>query len=201
MVKSSKPSAKIPHDRRAKTKDRRNHADRRTTDAPIAVERRAKVNRRRQIDPTTCERDYSGEEIEFMHALDQYKRTSGRMFPTCSEILEVIRGLGYQRRAAIDSIEPRSEEPASASASSPCRRSFSIDNQRAKPRRSAGTLARTRQRGSWSSAFRRRRGTLKRIFQRRSSLAKSLSENRLDLPAGVAPLAASSSLDRLPASG
>jgi hypothetical protein len=32
-----------------------------------------------------------------MHALDQYKRANGRMFPTCSEILEVIRGLGYAK--------------------------------------------------------------------------------------------------------
>ena len=53
------------------------------------------MNRRRQIDPTTCERDYSREEIEFMRAMDNYKRTSGRMFPTCSEILEVVRSLGY----------------------------------------------------------------------------------------------------------
>jgi hypothetical protein len=30
-----------------------------------------------------------------MNALDQYKRTSGRMFPTCSEVLEVVRSLGY----------------------------------------------------------------------------------------------------------
>ena len=30
-----------------------------------------------------------------MLALDDYKRASGRMFPTCSEILEVIRNLGY----------------------------------------------------------------------------------------------------------
>lgn len=59
------------------------------------LERRAKVQRRRQIDPTTCERDYSEAEVEFMNALDVYKRTSGRMFPTCSEVLEVIRGLGY----------------------------------------------------------------------------------------------------------
>jgi hypothetical protein len=29
--------------------------------------------------------------------LDDYKRRSGRMFPTCSEILEVFRALGYQR--------------------------------------------------------------------------------------------------------
>lgn len=62
------------------------------------LERRAKVNRRRQIDPTTCERDYTDDEIEFMNALDQYKRTSGRMFPTCSEVLEVIRNLGYQKK-------------------------------------------------------------------------------------------------------
>lgn len=61
------------------------------------IERREKTPRRRQIDPTTCERDYSNDEIEFMHALDAYKRANGRMFPTCSEILEVIRALGYVR--------------------------------------------------------------------------------------------------------
>lgn len=60
-------------------------------------ERREKVNRRRQIDPTTCERDYTDAEIEFMHALDQYKRASGRMFPTCSEVLEVLVSLGYEK--------------------------------------------------------------------------------------------------------
>lgn len=54
-----------------------------------------KKQRRRHIDPTTCERDYSGEEIEFMRAMDDYKRDSGRMFPTCSEVLEVLRSLGY----------------------------------------------------------------------------------------------------------
>ena len=59
-----------------------------------------KIPRRRQIDPTTCERDYSLEEVEFMRALDSYKRTHGRMFPTCSEILEVLRELGYVRVTA-----------------------------------------------------------------------------------------------------
>ena len=34
-------------------------------------------------------------EIEFMRAMDDYKRDAGRMFPTCSEVLEVIRSLGY----------------------------------------------------------------------------------------------------------
>lgn len=81
--------------------DRRQTEDRRKQDVPVAAERRQgerrKVQRRRQIDPTTCERDYSNDEIEFMQALDEYKRENGRMFPTCSEILEVIRGIGYRR--------------------------------------------------------------------------------------------------------
>lgn len=61
------------------------------------IEKSPRTKRRRQIDPTTCERDYSTEEVEFMNALDEYKRHSGRMFPTCSEILEVIRNLGYAK--------------------------------------------------------------------------------------------------------
>jgi hypothetical protein len=90
---------------RRKSSDRRK-GDRRTQNVPVALERRAverreKVSRRRQIDPTTCERDYTDDEVEFMNALDHYKRASGRMFPTCSEILEVIRGLGYEKRPAV----------------------------------------------------------------------------------------------------
>lgn len=61
---------------------------------------RRRKERRRQIDPTTCERDYNTEEIDFMQALDAYKRSSGRMFPTCSEILEVLRDLGYVKLSA-----------------------------------------------------------------------------------------------------
>ncbi len=96
----SKPKT-APTDRRSK-KDRRLDSERRNGASSVTTERRKlqrreKVNRRRQIDPTTCERDYTDEEIEFMHAMDRYKRASGRMFPTCSEVLEVLRGLGYQR--------------------------------------------------------------------------------------------------------
>ncbi len=91
------------------TIDNRKGGERRTADRrkaqAVAVakerrvgERREKVNRRRQIDPTTCERDYTDAEIEFMHALDQYKRASGRMFPTCSEVLEVLLALGYEKK-------------------------------------------------------------------------------------------------------
>jgi hypothetical protein len=92
---------KVTIDRRMIQQDRR-ASDRRQKNIPVAVERRdcerrVKVNRRRQIDPTTCERDYTLAEIEFMSAVEQYKRTSGRMFPTCSEILEVLQKLGYEK--------------------------------------------------------------------------------------------------------
>ena len=50
-----------------------------------------------------------------MHALDRYKRASGRMFPTCSEILEVIRDLGYVKVDQPALIEaPHEEEPCFA---------------------------------------------------------------------------------------
>jgi hypothetical protein len=80
--------------RRSERRDEASGTEASTLGAP-QLERRQKVNRRRQIDPTTCERDYTEQEVEFMNALDDYKRKSGRMFPTCSEVLEVLRGLGY----------------------------------------------------------------------------------------------------------
>src|SRR5262249_19650393 len=100
-AKPSSPSATM--ERRGAKDRRETNADRRQQSASVAVERRQverrKVPRRRQIDPTTCERDYTDAEVEFMNALDEYKRRNGRMFPTCSEILEVVCGLGYEKRA------------------------------------------------------------------------------------------------------
>ncbi len=99
MPKTSKiGESEVSLDRRFKA--RRNETI--VTDIAAAVPEEAatprrKKQRRRQIDPTTCEREYSDDEVLFMHALDAYKRSSGRMFPTCSEILEVVRGLGYAK--------------------------------------------------------------------------------------------------------
>jgi hypothetical protein len=88
-----------------KADERRKHADRRKRTIPVAVERRsgkdrrleAKGERRRQVDPTTCEKDYSDDEILFMKAMDQYKRANRRPFPTWSEVLEVLHSLGYRK--------------------------------------------------------------------------------------------------------
>ena len=107
MAKTKKATASKASKKKTVTVDRRStKGDRRTEDrrkqaVEVADDRRSeerrKSPRRRQIDPTTCERDYTNDEIQFMHAMDEYKRRSGRMFPTCSEILEVMRDLGYRK--------------------------------------------------------------------------------------------------------
>ena len=97
--------------------------DRRKRNIPVATDRRRAENaaekrrtseRRRLIDPTTCERDYDDEETLFMKAMDRYKRENRRPFPTWSEVLEVLRALGYRKVAeptALPGLQP--QQPAS----------------------------------------------------------------------------------------
>ena len=68
-----------------------------TEQATRAANARQLSGRRRFVDPTTCERAYTEAEMEFMMAMNEYKRRSGRMFPTWSEVLEVLQGLGYEK--------------------------------------------------------------------------------------------------------
>jgi hypothetical protein len=96
----------LSHSEYVITDRRRNTGERRKRSIPVALDRRKKGDRRaergerrRQVDPTTCERDYNDEEITFMKAMDQYKRDNRRPFPTWSEVLEVLRALGYRKVA------------------------------------------------------------------------------------------------------
>ena len=101
MSKATKPSEfEVTIDRRRSERRPAGKLDTDASPAKVFKEPRRRKERRRQIDPTTCERDYNRDEIDFMQAFDAYKRSSGRMFPTCSEILEVIRDLGYVKAMA-----------------------------------------------------------------------------------------------------
>jgi hypothetical protein len=95
--------------------------DRRKRNIPVATDRRRALNaaekrrtseRRRHIDPTTCERDYNDEETVFMKAMDRYKRENRRPFPTWSEVLEVLRSLGYRKVAEPTDLPGGKKEPA-----------------------------------------------------------------------------------------
>ena len=46
----------------------------------------------------------SDEQFEFVMAIDEYKRANARPFPTWTEVLEVIKALGYRRVAEPQSL-------------------------------------------------------------------------------------------------
>lgn len=92
--RSSAPSPAPVADEASNWSDRRASAQ-----ATRAAKARQLSGRRRFVDPSTCERDYSIAEVEFMGAMHEYKARSGRMFPTWSEVLEVLKDLGYQKDA------------------------------------------------------------------------------------------------------
>ena len=54
------------------------------------------TGRERYVDPTACDADFAAAVEEFQLAMDQYKQSSGRMFPTWCEVLEVLEGLRYE---------------------------------------------------------------------------------------------------------
>jgi len=97
MVKQLDPPTELVVDRRRVS--RRTDSINEAIHEKHEVVNQRKVERRRQIDPTTCERDYSDPEVDFMKAMDDYKRRSGRQFPTWSEVLEVLHSMGYRKVA------------------------------------------------------------------------------------------------------
>ena len=81
--------------------DRRKSADRRR-----AVDRRSGLDRRRgpgrrrgEIRKAAEEGEISGELLEFVMTIDEYKRVNERPFPSWSEIFEIVQYLGYRKVA------------------------------------------------------------------------------------------------------
>ena len=56
----------------------------------------------KRVNPATSDRHYSLDEVEFMNALANFKQASGRLFPSCSEILDILRKLGYEKVGSIN---------------------------------------------------------------------------------------------------
>ena len=74
---------------------RKNVVDRR-----LGLERRRGPGKRRSDERKSAEEgQMSDEQFEFLMAIDQYKRKNARPFPTWTEVLEVIKALGYRKVA------------------------------------------------------------------------------------------------------
>jgi hypothetical protein len=82
--------------------ERRSGIDRRgsVVDRRLGLDRRRGPGRRRGDDRRAAEEgQMSDEQFEFLMAIDEYKRKNARPFPTWTEVLEVIKALGYRRVA------------------------------------------------------------------------------------------------------
>jgi hypothetical protein len=95
-------------DRRQKTADeagysgpeRRVKSDRRED---TGLERRRGPGRRRNDDRRSAEEgEMTPEQFEFVMAIQTYKKVNKRMFPTWTEVLEVVEQLGYRKVQARD---------------------------------------------------------------------------------------------------
>jgi hypothetical protein len=77
--------------------DRRSAEDRRQATA-TGLERRRGPGRRRIDDRRSAEEgEMNTEQFEFVMAIETYKKVNRRMYPTWTEILEVINQLGYRK--------------------------------------------------------------------------------------------------------
>src|SRR3954462_3944266 len=110
VPKRTKATLPLPVEDGQEWTDRRASAQ-----ASRAANARQLSGRRRFVDPTTCEREYSSSELEFMQAMHEYKQSSGRMFPTWSEVREVLQGRASENpnRGAGPAAQARPGKPAS----------------------------------------------------------------------------------------
>ena len=89
-----------PTERRADEDRRQSVVDRR-----LWLDRRRGPGRRLTDERKSAEEgQMSDEQFEFLMAIDEYKRKNTRPFPTWTEVLEVIKALGYRRVAEPQSL-------------------------------------------------------------------------------------------------
>ena len=80
--------------------ERRTGGDRRQSvvDRRLGLDRKRGPGRRRSDDRKSAEEgQMSDEQFEFLMAIDEYKKRNTRPFPTWTEVLEVIKALGYRK--------------------------------------------------------------------------------------------------------
>lgn len=95
--------------------DRRSGLDRRdlqdSEDSPSGLERRRGPGRRRSDFLRSAEEgEMNKEQFLFLLAIDTFKRTNGKTFPTWTDVLEIVRLLGYRKTMPSELALPRVED-------------------------------------------------------------------------------------------
>jgi hypothetical protein len=75
-------------------------------DRRIGLDRRRGPGHRRTEERRVAEEgEMNDEQFEFLMAIDQYKRANQRPFPTWTEVLEIVKAMGYRKVADPQSLE------------------------------------------------------------------------------------------------
>ncbi len=133
MADSGKSSKEENRDdnRRESVIDRRSGLDRRDTEPPEAqtnLERRRGPGRRRTDFMKAAEEgEMTQEQFMFVLAIDTFKRVNAKTFPTWTDVLEVVRKLGYRKTmptelnlgSRIEDWTERADAPGGVSKSTP----------------------------------------------------------------------------------
>jgi len=89
------PSRKEQQDEERRQNERRDVVERR-----IGLDRRRGPGRRRTDERRAAEEgEMTDEQFEFLMAMNEYKRVNRRPFPTWTEVLDVMKALGYRKVA------------------------------------------------------------------------------------------------------
>lgn len=95
--------------------DRRMGLDRRFLDRRTGLEHvRGPGRRRTEFTRAAEEGQMTGEQFLFVMAIDAFKRVNGKSFPSWTEVLEVIRRLGYRKTMPSELNLPGAEDWAEA---------------------------------------------------------------------------------------
>lgn len=103
-VHSPSPTLSPPTPAQPKTDGPPGQDERRQSvvDRRTGLERRRGPGRRRPSSRRSAEEgELTDEQFEFVMALDEYKRANNRPFPSWTEVLEVIKYLGYRKVAEV----------------------------------------------------------------------------------------------------
>ncbi|MHC4627186.1 MAG: hypothetical protein ACYTDV_09425 [Planctomycetota bacterium] len=101
MKKEKQPERRRSGDRRQSVVDRR-----------LGLDRRRGPGRRLTDERKSAEEgQMSDEQFDFLMAIDEYKRTNARPFPTWTEVLEVIKALGYRKVAEPQPLGQSKKDP------------------------------------------------------------------------------------------
>lgn len=105
---------RVEVDRRSKIDDSYEGLARRQSvvDRRVGMDRRRGPGIRRSPERKAAEEgEMTDEQFDFLLTIDRYKRENKKPFPTWTEVLDVIKAMGYRKVADPQSIDSFKEEP------------------------------------------------------------------------------------------